>query len=48
MRTLVYTYLGPVSQKNLKIDRNRKHIIGPKMRFIKNHNLMITSVFERN
>ena len=39
--------LGPVSQKNLKSDRNRKLISGAKMYFTKNHNLMITSVLER-
>ena len=35
------------SDRNLKSDRNRKPISGAKMRFTKNHNLMITSVFER-
>ena len=38
----------PRFTKNLKSDRIRKPIAGAKMRFAKNHNLTITSVFERD
>ena len=44
-------YLSPTSKLgylSFKSDRNRKHISGAKMRFTKNYNLMITSVFEHN
>ena len=39
---------GPRFTKNLKSDRIRKPIAGTKMRFTKNHNLTITSVFEHD
>ena len=36
---------GPRFTKNLKSDRNRKPISGAKMRFTKNLNLIITTIF---
>ena len=41
-------YHVPRFTKNLKSDRNRTYISGVKCASQKNHNLIITSVFERN
>ena len=48
--TLSYLGTGPEPRftKNLKSDLNRKPIPGAKMCFTKNHNLTITSVFQRD